>query len=317
MARKILDYRENLTPYDYPEFAEMHYSVMHSPWSPFEVSMSSDVLDWHKITEEERQVIAGILAGFTLIETHVGCYWRDVVAKSFSLHEIVMLATAFSHQESVHARAYAHLDDTLGLDSYKAFKQNEVAVRKLEAFINPENSNLATSLALFSGGGEGVSLFASFAILLSFTKKGMFKGMQQILSWSTLDEACHSKVGIKLYKYLIGQYPDQKPDVDIIYKGFDAIVENEIHFVNQAFSLKDLDTITLNQAISFIKYRANLKLMELGLEPKYESGKDYLTVKDFFNTMVFGKTQNDFFALMRDGSGYSAVITQDFKKHLA
>jgi ribonucleoside-diphosphate reductase beta chain len=310
LPRPILEYRQNLTPYDYPVFAEAHYSVMQSPWSPYEVGMQGDVIDWEKISETERAVIAGILMGFTLIESGIGCYWREVVAKKFRLPEIVNMATTFSHQETIHQRAYAHLEDTLGLNTYEAFKQDEVAIAKINQFMNPQN--LATSLAIFSGAGEGVSLFASFAILLSFSKRGLFKGMQQILSWSILDEGLHSKMGIELFKTLVKQYPDLTPKSDDIYQGFEGVVANEIKFVEQAFNGQTLPDITLEGSIDFIKYRANLKLMELGYEPFYSLEGDYLSIKDFFDTMVLGKSHNDFFAQQRNGAGYSAMLTQDF-----
>ena len=308
----LLDTRQRLTPYEYPQFAEAHNAVMHSPWSPYEVAMSADVADWHNISEAERSTIAGILMGFTLQEAGIGCYWRNIVANTFAKPEIINMATAFSAQEAIHARAYAHLEDTLGLNTYDAFKQDAQAIAKLEPFFEPK-ANLATSLAIFSGAGEGVSLYASFAILLSFAKLGKFKGMQQILSWSVLDEELHSKMGIELYKLLIAEYPEEKLNMQDIYDAFELIVKNEQCFIYQAFSNGDLPSITLEQAQDFVYYRANKKLMELGLQPIYTLSGAYLTIKQFFDTMILGKTMNDFFSQSRNGSSYSAILTQDFK----
>lgn len=312
----ILGSRQRLTPYDYPEFAEAHLSVLHSPWSPYEVPMSGDVADWAKISQAERNTIAGILMGFTLQEAKIGCYWRDVVAKQFALPEIINMATAFSAQEAIHARAYAHLEDTLGLDTYSAFEQDKVALAKLAYFDGPSQADLALSLAVFSGAGEGVSLYASFAVLLSFAKAGLFKGMQQILSWSVLDEELHSKMGIALYKQLIAEHPGLKPNSQQIYEGFQAIVQNELAFIGQAFQQGDLPTISLAEAKAYVHYRANKKLMELGLEPIFAYSAEHLGIKQFFDTMVLGKTMNDFFAQSRNGGGYSAMLTQDFTKAL-
>lgn len=311
----LLDTRQRLTPYEYPQFAEAHNAVMHSPWSPYEVAMSSDLIDWATLSSTEQATIAGILMGFTLQEAGIGCYWRAIVANEFTKPEIVNMATAFSAQEAVHARAYAHLEDTLGLDTYSAFQQDKLAIAKLEPFFQP-HSDLATSLAIFSGAGEGVSLYASFAILLSFAKLGKFKGMQQILSWSVLDEELHSKMGIELFKLLIAEYPEKRPANDAIYEGFKLIVQNELFFIEQAFGDGDLPSITLQQASDFIHYRANKKLMELCLEPIFEMNGAYLTIRKFFDTMILGKTMNDFFAQSRNGSGYSAILTQDFKSAL-
>lgn len=188
----ILTPKERLRPYAYPEFDLIHTAAIQSPWSHLEAVMAGDISDWGRITEQERKVIAGILRGFTLMEMGIGCYWRDVVAKCFPHPEIINMATTFSHMETIHAKAYDHLEATLGMDTYEEFKLDPVACQKLNGIINNINStkNLALSLAIASGAAEGVSLFSSFAVLLSFAKRGQFKGMTQILSWSTLDENC-------------------------------------------------------------------------------------------------------------------------------
>lgn len=312
----ILQGRPNLRPYLYEQFHLAHEAVIASPWSYKEAQMSSDKLDWERVSEADRNTIGGILRGFTLIEIGATCYWRDIVARSFKHPEIVMMATSFSHQETIHAKAYDHLDATLGLDSYKAFLQDKLAIAKLDNILSlladNDLTNLANSLAVFSGAVEGVSLFASFAILLSFTKKSLFKGMAQILSWSVLDEQLHSTMGIQLYKQLVEEAGEQIVDKARIKEGFQAIIANELAFIEQAFADGDLETISKEEASDFVKYRANKKLMELGLKPMYLLSGAYKQVKQFFDTQVEGTVQNDFFALARNGGAYSAMLSQDF-----
>lgn len=311
----ILGERERLRPYDYEIFAKAHRAVMTSPWSPYEVSMEGDVLNWQNISETERKIIGGILKGFTLIELGVGCYWREFVAKTFKLPEIVQMATSFSHQETIHAIAYDYLESSLGLDTYEAFKQDEIAVKKLEDILNSrDDSNIGRNLAIFSGGVEGVSLYASFAVLISFVKKGLFKGMaNQILSWSVLDEKLHSAMGIELYHQLITEYPELKPEDAELQSAFEMIAQNEYAFLQDAFGDADsIPTISFNEATDFVRYRTNKKLMELKVPPIYELTGDYLSVKDFFDTTIDSKMQNDFFAVMRNGGGYSAMMSKSF-----
>ena len=309
----ILGERQNLRPYDYPIFEEMHLASIQSPWSHLEVPMANDIIDWSEISELEQRIVAGILKGFTLAETLVGCYWREVVAMKFRLPEIVMMATTFSHQETIHGRGYDHLESTLNLDTYQAFLSDPVSRGKLEFILSQleTKEDLARSLAIFSGAVEGVSLFSSFAVLLSFSKKSQFGGMAQILSWSVLDEIKHSQMGLELYKQLIAEYPELKPLDSEIYEGFDAVVENELAFIDSVFKDGDLETISKAETKDFIKYRANKKLMELRLPPVYSLTGDYQEVKHYFDT-IMGKTMNDFFAQGRNGGGYSAMLTQDF-----
>ena len=316
MTAQILEGRQRLRPILYPIFDQYYMATLQNPWSHTEVQMGGDVLDWKKITEQERKVIAGILKGFTLIESGVGCYWREIVAKNFPHPEIVNMAAIFSSSEALHGKSYDHLEASIGLDTYDAFKQDPVANSKLDNVINRLDNakDLALSLAVFSGAVEGVSLFSSFAVLLSFCKKGLFKGMQQILSWSAIEEGIHSKAGLELYKQLISEDPDLEPEASKVYDGFRSVVDNEIAFINQVFEEGDLETITKAQAIDFIHYRANLKLMELGLPPLYDLTGDNRPIRFYFDTMLKGKSMNDFFAQMRNGQGYSAKLSQDFSR---
>jgi ribonucleotide reductase beta subunit family protein with ferritin-like domain len=176
--------------YDYPIFNEYFKSAVLSVWNPWEVSLKSDCQDWNQnTTPSERDLIAGVLRGFTSAELGISCYWSDVVCRMFAKPEIHDMAKMFSAFERIHAAAYNYLSDTLGLNEFEAFMSDETAKKKVERFFTECESD-KVSLAVFSGAGEGVSLYSSFAILLAFAKSGRFKGVEQIISWSVIDEAC-------------------------------------------------------------------------------------------------------------------------------
>lgn len=176
--------------FDYPEFFDYFKNAVASVWRPEEVPMGSDVNDWqHNLTQSERELIGGVLRGFTVMEMGISEYWGDVVCRKFPKPEVLAMARAFSLFEQIHAQAYNHLSDTLGINEFEAFLSDPTAQQKVERFFT-ECSSEKVSLAVFSGAGEGVSLFASFSILLAFNKTGRMKGLAQIISWSVRDEAC-------------------------------------------------------------------------------------------------------------------------------
>ena len=176
--------------FDFPEFYEYYEKAVASVWRHQEVAMESDLRDWQfNSTPEERNVIAGILKGFVSAELGIGCYWADKVCSIFPKPEIQSMARAFSFFETIHAGAYSYLNDILGLDEYDEFINDEVARRKVETFFDSYTDKV--SLGVFSGAGEGVSLFSSFSVLLSFNKDGRYKGLSQIISWSAIDEQIH------------------------------------------------------------------------------------------------------------------------------
>jgi ribonucleoside-diphosphate reductase beta chain len=305
--------------FDFPEYFEYYRRAVASIWRPEEVALESDLRDWqHNTTQAERDLIAGVLRGFTSAELGIGCYWGDSVCRLFPKPEVHAMARMFSAFEQIHAQAYNYLSDTLGLNEFEEFISDPIAKQKVERFFT-ECSSEKVSLAVFSGGGEGVSLFGSFAILLSFCKDGRFKGIQQIISWSINDEQEHSNGGSQLFRDLVKEVGVTESELAEINEGFQAIIDNEFSFLDNIFASPQSDVlpIDLKELKAYIKFRANDRLRNLGLEPciAMTSQETILArrVIDWFEPMAKGQISHDFFARAKAGDNYVSKPTQDFE----
>ena len=86
------------------------------------------------------------------------------------------MAVTFGAFETIHAEAYSLLNEELGLDNFAEFLEDEATMAKIETLMDvrdahdgtPDWHERAKSLAIFSAFTEGVNLFSSFAVLLSF-----------------------------------------------------------------------------------------------------------------------------------------------------
>ncbi|MDX1373878.1 MAG: ribonucleotide-diphosphate reductase subunit beta, partial [Nitrososphaeraceae archaeon] len=165
---------------------------------------------------------------------------------------------------------------------------------------------------------EGVSLFSSFAVLLSFNYfTGRFKGLMQIISWSALDEQLHSHIGCLLFKELVKEKPLTIAEKVQIINGFKLVVENEIAFINNIFNNRTSDYISAEQLINYIYYRANERLNFLGItnHDVFSYDKDLCKqVKDWFEPIISGNSSTDFFSQSKDGANYTAKPTLEFNK---
>lgn len=310
----ILEYRQPYKvngKFEFPEFFEAYHKAQSSQWRPQEVSLESDIRDWQNASQDEKEIIGGILRGFTQLETHVSDYWANI-PNWFPKHEIAAVARAFSLSEIVHAEAYNLLSDTLGLDEFEAFLGDPIAQQKIGYFL--ESRGVKESLAVFSGAGEGVSLFSSFAVLLSLNLTGRFKGIAQIISWSALDEQQHSNTGIELFRQLIKEDPLTPEEAGMISQGFKAVLRNEEAFLDQIFKDRTLGTITLYDAKQYLRWRANERLTELGASvPLFHVDNEAADrIKSWFHPLMAGATSTDFFAQAKDGGNYISKPTQDF-----
>ena len=301
--------------FDYPQFYQYYENTVASVWRHQEVAMEGDLRDWQfNSTPDERAIIAGILKGFVSAELGIGCYWANEVCRIFPKPEIRDMARAFSFFETIHAHAYSYLNDVLGLNEYEEFINDPIACSKIETFFQKYSDKV--SLAVFSGAGEGVSLFSSFAVLLSFNKDGRYKGLAQIISWSAIDEATHSEAGCALFRCLVEETGLSDPDREEIYAGFRLILEKEIAFIDHIFNSAHIASVDAEELKAYITNRANERLLTLGLEQIFHLSTEELSkaklLAAWFEPMIKGASSVDAFAQSKSGDNYIAKPTQDF-----
>ncbi len=300
----LLDERRAYQPFEYDFAYDYWLKQQQAHWLHNEISLASCVDDWaHKLTEEEKKIIAGVLLGFTQTEVYIGNYWGQKVSKWFPKPEIGMMAATFAAWESIHSKAYNYLNETLGLEEYDAFLQEPTAAAKLDNIINRSDETLydkALSLAVYSGLGEGVSLYSSFTILLHFSLRNLLKGVGEIITYSVKDESIHAEAGCKLFRTLIEEFPYLAEETDLydqIVEAANLTVELEFNFIDMVFNNHRMDGLNAYQVKEFIKHRANLKLHDLGLEEIYSTNEEAVrSVADWFYLMTAGEQSTDFFA---------------------
>lgn len=299
LTKPRLEYK----PFEYPRAFEYWEKQQNAHWMPSEVSMDKDLQDWNnELTESEKRVLGQILKSFTQTELHVNEYWSENVAKWFPKHEIRLMSSAFASMESIHAVGYAYLNDTLGLDDYGAFLQDSSAVAKLNRLKIVKSNNrrdIARSLAVFSAFTEGVNLFGSFAILTGLSRYNLLMGVKNIVAWSQRDEHLHSEAGCWLFREFVKENPDIWDDAlkRDIYEAARLTVQLEDDFIDSCFKLgviRGLDSKDLKQ---YIRYRANRKLIELGLKTNWKSiDQDSLSRMEWFESLTGGISNTDFFS---------------------
>jgi ribonucleoside-diphosphate reductase beta chain len=309
--------REFYKPFEYPEAFEFFQQQQQSHWLPSEVSMAGDVNDWKtSLTEAEKTVVGNVLKGFTQTEIHVEDYWSRRVSKWFPKPEICMMANTFAGMEAVHIWAYSYLNDSLGLDDYKAFMSDTATMAKLDRlkFASTKNQeDIAKSLAIFSGFTEGVNLFSSFAILMNFSRFNKLKGVGQIVAWSIRDESLHSKAGCWLFRQLCTENDSLKDAVaDDVYEAARLTVKLEDDFIDSCFATTtSISGLSIDDLKQYIRYRANTKLQDLGYASNWKNiDKDAIKRLEWFDALSSGVEFADFFATR--STSYSKGVSSNW-----
>ncbi len=280
----LLDAKPVYKPFSYPWCYDAWLKQQQIHWLPEEVPLADDVKDWHNnLTESERHLLTQIFRFFTQSDIEVNnCYMRHYT-RVFKPTEVQMMLAAFSNMETVHIAAYSHLLDTIGMPEteYSAFlhyKEMKDKYDYMQQFNVENKSEIAKTLAVFGAFTEGLQLFASFAILLNFPRTGKMKGMGQIVTWSVRDESLHCNSIIKLFKTFIDENPEvwTKEFCEELYQTCREIVTHEDAFIDLAFGTGEIEGLTAEEIKAYIRYIADRRLNQLGLDEIYHIEKNPL-----------------------------------------
>jgi len=304
----LLEERIVYKPFEYPKAFDYWLKQQQAHWIHTEVPMMSDINDWKQnLNETEKNIIGSILKGFAQTETVVNDYWTGLVTKWFRKPEIIAMATTFGAMETIHAEAYSLLNEELGLDDFSEFLEDETTMAKIETLMDVRDSfdgevdwhERAKSLAIFSAFTEGVNLFSSFAVLLSFKMRNKLKGVGQIVEWSIRDESMHSEAGCWLFRTLLKENSHLKtPELEAaINEAALLSLQLELDFIEKVYELGDLEGCSKYNLINFIKNRVNTKLGDLGYNPIIlDVDMKAVNEMKWFDALSAGKQHTDFFA---------------------
>tara|TARA_R110000803_G_scaffold40908_2_gene88137 strand:- start:1564 stop:2532 length:969 start_codon:yes stop_codon:yes gene_type:complete len=302
----LFDNRVEYKPFEYPEYyTEGWLKQAQAFWLHTEISMSGDVKDWNeRLTDKEKSLVGNILLGFAQTECAVSDYWTQKVVGWFPKHEIQQMAMMFGSQETIHAVAYSYLNETLGLEDFKAFLHEPATAKRFENLVAYEGNSprgIASSLAIFSAFAEGVSLYSAFAVLYSFQMRNLLKGIGQQMKWSVRDESLHSKMGCRLFRHMCEE-DNQLLDLcrSNVIKAAEDMVQLEAMYIEKMFEAGEIEGISSYDLINFIKKRANEKLVELGyvdLGSYFPFNPKAAANLDWFYHLTGGVTHTDFFAI--------------------
>jgi ribonucleoside-diphosphate reductase beta chain len=262
-------------PFAYPWAYSFWERQQKMHWLALEVPMAQDVVDYNRLDPRMKSLVENIFRMFVQSDIDVAQCYHKIYQRIFKPTEVAMMLTAFSNTDTINIQAYSHLLDTLGLpeSEYHAFLEYEQMKAKhdfLHSF-DPQNPHeVALSLAGVSGFGEGLQLFASFAVLLNFPRQNLLKGMGQMISWSVRDESLHCEGIMRLFHAYLAENDIDRAllDADITKLAVSA-VEIEDAFIDLAFAGGDVPGLTAEELKLYVRYMADLRLRQLGVATIY------------------------------------------------
>jgi ribonucleoside-diphosphate reductase beta chain len=302
----IFNKRVNLKPYEYPHLLDYVDAIRHSYWVHTEFNFTSDVQDFKvHLNEKERTAVQRAMLAISQIEIAVKTFWGDIY-KKMPKPEIGAVGATFAESEVRHADAYSNLIQVLGLNSEFENLLEVPGIRKRIKYLDKtisasraiENKDYFESVVLFSMFIENVSLFSQFLVIMAFNKyKNVLKGMSNAVEATSKEEKIHAEFGFDLVNLIKKENPSWWTDelkedlVDATLDAYDA----ESDIVDWIFEMGDLDFLTKEQTLEFIKHRFNESLNAIGVDNVFSVDEKVLETTEWFDDEILTTKHTDFF----------------------
>lgn len=281
-------------------------------WLADEVPLGKDVAQYHSLDPALKASLDKIFLFFTQSDVEVLDCYHDRYARIFKPVPVKMMLTAFSNMETIHVDAYRKLLDTLGVGpehatAFLAYQEMKDKSDWFRSFDPTDPQQIAETLTAVSGFGEGLALFASFAMLLNYPRQNLMTGMGQIVSWSIRDETLHCEGIMRLRQ----EWLAEKPGIDrvALRKRTIEIAEEAVHhedkFIDLALEGGDVPGLTAKEIKLHIRDVANLRMRQLGYSDIY-SANDAKPLP-WFDAMAVAQEHANFFE--QRGTEYSKAAT--------
>lgn len=304
----IFEKRIAYKPFEYPEVLDFVNPINQTFWVHSEVDFTGDIQDFKvSFSPVEKLAVKNTLLAIAQVEVSVKSFWGNLYTH-LPKPEFNGLGATFAECEFRHSEAYSRLLDVLGFtEEFEVALKSDILQERL-AFLNNKNLTagidnpkkaFALNLVIFSLLVENVSLFSQFATVLSFTHfKGWLKNTSNIIAWTSKDEQLHANAGIYIFNQIIKENPNWFTDdfKTIIYDTAKESIEQEGKILDWIFEAGELDYVSKEQLLNFMKNRVNMSLKEINLEAIFDVDQSLLTEMRWFDEEVFANTLDDFFA---------------------
>lgn len=255
---------------------KMYKQAVSSFWTPEEIQFSRDLIDWEKLTENEKHFIKHVLAFFAgsdgIVQENLATRFQREVDS-----QVVKLFYSFQNaMEGIHSETYSLLIDAYVKDKEeqdKLFRAIDTipCIRKKAdwalKWIDSED-NFAKRLVAFAAV-EGIFFSGAFCAIYWLKKRGLMPGLTFSNELISRDEGLHTLFAVALYHTL-----PNRLDQETIHSILREAVEIEKEFICDALpcSLIGMNSKLMSDYIEFVSDRLAI---QLGCEKIYRTGNPF------------------------------------------
>lgn len=260
----------------------MYKNMLANFWTPFEINMSNDIKQWLQLSEDERYTfkkIIGLLAFLDSVQTD----YSGKVAQYLTDSSLAALMQVLSFQEVVHNQSYSYVLSSLvpkqEQDEIFEYWKHDPILRQRNDFIaegyqrfvdNPTPQTFMESI-VFDVILEGLNFYSGFAFFYNLARNQKMVSSSTMINYINRDEQLHVNLFTHIFKELLRESPelDTPETYRFVQETFKRAAELEIEWGKYIIGDK-FDGISMYELESYIKFIANKRVNELGIERPFE-----------------------------------------------
>ncbi|GAA6755749.1 MAG: ribonucleotide-diphosphate reductase subunit beta [Thermus sp.] len=298
--------RLHYRPYEYPGLLRYRDAIRHSYWVHTEFSYTADVQDYALADPKERALVERSLLAIAQVELAVKLFWARIYDR-FPKPEVAEVGMTFAESEVRHANAYAHLLDLLGLNErFRKALEAETALKERQRLLQEvlrrsreeDFKAYAHALLLFAAFTEHISLFSQFYALMAINRRaGRFKGISNAIEATSKEENIHGLFGVELLRLLRQELPEHFGEgfAEEALAWAKRFFQGEEALVDWIFAEGDLEVVSREEVLEFLKHRYNEVLSLHGLPAPFQPRAELLRDTEWFSLELLADKEVDFF----------------------
>ena len=296
-SNMFFDEAVDIARYDvvkYPAIQKLQEKMVSFFWTPDEVDVTKDKIDFSKLTESEQHIFTSNLKRQILLDSVQGRSPNMVLLPLSSLPEIEQLIETWAFFETIHSRSYTHLirnvysDPSIVFDDMLTIPEivdcAEDISRHYDNLMNYdgpygsyEHKKLLYLCLISIFILEGIRFYVSFACSWAFAELKKMEGNAKIIKLICRDENTHLAASMQIIKGLLNEDPDfvkiQEETTDEVIGMFKSAIDQEADWAEYLF--KDGSMIGLNTDVlkGYIEWIGTKRMKTLGYQSPYSVGQ--------------------------------------------
>jgi ribonucleoside-diphosphate reductase beta chain len=257
---------------------QMYRTMMSNFWIPEKVDLSSDVIDYSKLTSGERRAYNGILSFLVFLDS---LQTNNVphIADYITAPEVNLVLAVHTYQEAVHSQSYQYIIESIipvaeRESIYDFWREDSVLAERnrfiagtFQSFLDESTESNFYKVLIANYLLEGIYFYNGFNFFYNLAARHLMVGTADVIGYINKDELTHVNTFQKIISELLSDIP-----WDSIYEMTDTAVQQEITWTNHIIGNEVLG-INNDSTDQYTKYIANMRLRALGLDTLYTDSK--------------------------------------------